>query len=250
MLYIVRSLLVFVVLTSSFSLYATDKIRIYAAASMTNVVNDIIHLYSEKTGQSITPVFAGSSSLARQIENGAPADIYISANAKWVDYLISKQIVPGNQSRIVAKNQLVLVKPSIMDDFSFDLENKDNWLTMLENSKLAVGQVDSVPVGIYAKQALTNIGVWDSVKNDVAPTNSVRIALALVERAEATAGIVYQTDALISQKVDIVAVFPEKSHVPIVYPMVILNESPQVADLASFILSNEAKDVFTHYGFN
>lgn len=250
MSYIIRFFTITFAITLSCSLFAAEKIRVYAAASMTNVVSEVIQRYKQSTGNEVVAIYAGSSSLARQIEKGAPADIYISANSKWVDYLISKNLVKNNRSEVIAHNQLVLVTPTSMAQSPFSLADGAAWRELLANDRLAVGQVESVPAGIYAKQALSHLEVWDDVKDRTAPTNSVRVALALVERAEAVVGIVYKTDALISKKVDILSTFPADSHTPIEYPMVILSDSSQAAEFASFITTDEAKEIFNHYGFN
>ncbi|MFC1235506.1 molybdate ABC transporter substrate-binding protein [Vibrio sp. F74] len=228
---------------------AADSLKVYAAASMTNVISDLAKSYSDETGIRIVTVFAGSSSLARQIESGAPADLYISANKKWVDYLLAKGLISQEGIRVVAENELVLIAPQSHPQKSFDFTSTAVWNGLLLNERLAIGQPESVPAGIYAKQSLTNLAVWDTVKTKVAPTSSVRIALALVERGEATLGIVYKTDALMSEKVTIVDSFPNTLHEPIVYPMAIMNNDLVVKSFADFLVSDQAKQVFTRYGF-
>lgn len=246
----ISHLLISILFATSFSTQAGDKIRLYAAASMTNVINEVIQSYKEQTDDKVIAVYAGSSSLARQIEKGAPADIYISANVKWVNYLIDKGMVYQDKADIVARNQLSLVKPANGKVEKFDLADAEQWVAALKNERLAVGQVDSVPAGIYAKQALSNLGVWQHVRSYTAPTNSVRVALALVERGEAALGVVYQTDAMVSNKVVILDTFPEQSHTPVQYPMAVISGSTAANKLAQFILSDKAQQIFEKYGFS
>ncbi|WCE32589.1 molybdate ABC transporter substrate-binding protein [Vibrio sp. SCSIO 43137] len=246
----ISHLFISILFAASCSVQAADKVRLYAAASMTNVINEVLQSYKAQSGDKVVAVFAGSSSLARQIEKGAPADIYISANVKWVDYLIDKGMVYRDKADIVARNQLSLVKPANGKVDQFDLANAEQWLAALKNERLAVGQVDSVPAGIYAKQALSNLGVWQQVRSYTAPTNSVRVALALVERGEAALGVVYQTDAMVSSKVVILDTFPEQSHTPVQYPMAVISGSKAANKLAQFILSDTAQQIFEKYGFS
>jgi len=228
---------------------AADSIKVYAAASMTNVVSELAKNYSDHTGKKVVTVFAGSSSLARQIQNGAPADIFISANKKWVDYLVKQDVIQERNVTIIAENELVLISPNNNHQKSFNLGNATQWDQILKSGRVALGQPDSVPAGIYAKESLTNLGVWETVKLKSAPTNSVRVALALVERGEAKLGIVYKTDALLTDKVTIVDSFDDTLHDPIVYPMAVINGSDQVEGFAKFLLSKESKQVFNRYGF-
>ena len=250
MLHTFRSLTVLLFACFSFNAQADSKIRIYSAASMTNVINEIIQTHTKKTGVKFTPVFAGSSSLARQIEKGAPVDIYISANTKWVEYLVNEGLADKNKINVIAKNELVLVSPLNHIPEPFQLNDTQRWNRLLKDERIAIGQVSSVPAGIYAKQAFSALGVWSEVKTRTAPSNSVRVALALVEREEAALGVVYKTDALVSNKVAIVKQFPKDSHDPIVYPMVVLTESTQVKAFAEFMSGNKAKQIFLKYGFN
>jgi len=246
----ISHLLISILFAASFTVQAGDKVRLYAAASMTNVINEILQSYKGYSDDKVVAVYAGSSSLARQIEKGAPADIYISANVKWVDYLIDKGMVYKDKADVIARNQLSLVRPVNGKVEKFELTNAEQWLKALQNERLAVGQVDSVPAGIYAKQALSNLGVWQQVRAYTAPTSSVRVALALVERGEAALGIVYQTDAIVSNKVAIVETFPEQSHTPVQYPMAVISGSRAANELAEYILSDKARGIFKKYGFS
>lgn len=228
---------------------ASDSIKVYAAASMTNVISELVEQYSKETGEEIVTIFAGSSSLARQIDNGAPADLFISANTKWMDYLQTKARIREESITIVAENELVLIKPKSSAMAKFDLTDNALWKQVLLNERIALGQPDSVPAGIYAKQSLTKLAVWDTVKKKIASTNSVRVALALVERGEAGLGIVYKTDALMNDKVSILDTFPEEWHDRIEYPLAIINDSERTRFFAEYLVSDDAKQVFKHYGF-
>ncbi|WED24360.1 molybdate ABC transporter substrate-binding protein [Vibrio sp. JC009] len=228
---------------------ASDTLKVYSAASMTNAINEVSAAFSAKTGIKVTPVYASSSSLARQIEKGAPADIYISANKKWVDYLISKDLFSSTDTKVIARNRLALITSVRSQIESFDIDNSDLWVKNLENSRLAIGQTNSVPAGIYGKQSLSNSGVWQQVERKLAPVNNVRVALALVEREEANLGIVYQTDAKISDRVTVLALFPEASHDPIVYPAAQLNQSEAAGAFYQFLSSDKASEIFAKFGF-
>ncbi|MDV7103548.1 molybdate ABC transporter substrate-binding protein [Vibrio sp. TH_r3] len=228
---------------------AETRINIYAAASMTNVISQLAEDYSQKTGTQVVTIFAGSSSLARQIQNGAPADIFISANNKWVDYLVEKDVITKEHVQKLVENELILVSPSSRPVDEFDLSDADQWRELLTHERLALGQTESVPAGIYAKESLINLGVWQQINNRIAPTNSVRSALALVERGEAGVGIVYKTDTFQNDKVKLVADFASSLHQPIIYPLALLNDQPEVRAFAQYLLSDEAKQVFGQFGF-
>jgi molybdate transport system substrate-binding protein len=229
---------------------AANDVRVYAAASMTNVISELAKEYQTQTGVNVITVFAGSSSLARQILNGAPADIYISANSHWVDYLVAEEVVDSKNVEVIAKNELVLIRSLNSDIEKFELKDASAWQNLLRHERIAIGQPDSVPAGIYAKETLSNLDVWSSVKRRTAPTNSVRVALALVERGEAPLGIVYKTDAIQNSKVTILDTFSSELHSPIVYPLAKLNNSEAVMAFSTFLNSENAKQIFIQYGFN
>lgn len=243
-------LLVALTLVGAVPAQAADlpEIKVFAAASTTDAVNEIGRLYAEKA--KLVPSYASSSTLARQIENGAPADIFISADEQWADYLQNKNLLaPGSRVSLLG-NRLALIAPV---DSKVELGIVPNFplATQLKDGRLSVGDPDHVPVGIYTKQALTNLGVWDQVSGKLARGDSVRAALAYVERGECPLGIVYTTDAAIDPKVRIVAVFPESSHPPIVYPAALVagRDSPAAKAFLQFLQGPEAKDVFQKYGF-
>ncbi|MCL9779845.1 molybdate ABC transporter substrate-binding protein [Vibrio sp. S4M6] len=232
-----------------FLAHAAQKIHVYAAASMTDAVNSLITAYNNEHKIQIVPVYAASSSLARQIENGAPADIYISADRKWVNYLVKTKIVKKQNVSLFAANSLVLVEPKGAS-IHFNTRDKSSWAKELSGQRLAVGETNSVPAGIYAKQTLESLGVWSIVEPRLAPSANVRAALALVELGEVPLGIVYKTDALVSKKVKIVKEFPAKLHTPILYPLVQMNQDKTVTDFVHFLKSKEATAILKHYGFS
>jgi len=230
---------------------AQEATTVFAAASLTNAFQDIGKLYKEKTGKDVTFSFAASSALAKQLEAGAPAAIFASADLKWMDYAEGKDLTLKATRVTPIGNSLVLIMPAdkaknMTIDKSFD------WLAFLgADGKIATGLTDSVPIGVYAKTALSNLGQWDKVKDRVVGAESVRAALALVERGEATAGIVYSTDAAIAKNVKIVATFPADSHPPVEYPFEIVKglDTPATREFFAFLTGPEAKAVYGKYGF-
>lgn len=232
------------------AVYAQEKITVYAASSMTNAVNELIAAYQPKQPLDIVPVYAGSSALARQIEQGAPADIFISANDNWVTHLLNKNIVTSDKVTLLAGNQLVLIAPQSSKLNSLVVNDVAAWLDALNGSRLAIGNTMAVPVGMYAKEALEKLKVWSSLAPMLAQTNNVRLALALVERQEAALGIVYKTDTLMSNKVKVVHEFDSSLHSAINYPLVQLTERESVNQFMLFLRSDQAKSILQNYGFS
>ncbi|MUK28528.1 molybdate ABC transporter substrate-binding protein [Aliivibrio fischeri] len=226
--------------------FASANVTVYAASSLTNVMDDIVYAYQRQTGNKVRVSYAGSSSLARQIANGAPADIYLSANTKWMDYLVNQGQIEPNTNRDLLKNSLVLV-------VSKSTPKVDSWQWFVQQKDLRLSMADPrhVPAGIYGKQSLENQKRWDSVSHRIASGNNVRSALLFVERDEAPLGIVYKTDALSSKGVTIVEEFPNDSHDPIVYPIAIVKDksSKDVLDFYHYLLSKNATSRFMKYGF-
>lgn len=228
-------------------LSAAEQLRIYAASSMTNAVNELVEVFERNADVKITTVYAGTSSLARQVEQGAPVDILIAANTKWMNYLVDKGVVSSDNVTNIATNELVVISTELI---KLDVANESSWHATLNGQRLAIGQTNAVPAGIYAKQSLESLNVWSQVKQQLAPTKNVRIALTLVERNETPLGIVYKTDALSSPKVQIVATFPETSHDAIIYPMAMMNEAPTTRDFTQFVNSKKGQEILKKYGFN
>jgi molybdate transport system substrate-binding protein len=230
---------------------AEGGVTVFAAASLTNSLNDVGKLFTAKDQTAFTPSYLSSSTLAKQIENGAPANVFISADQKWMDYLANKKLIdPATRTNLLGNN-LVMIAPVDSKVDKVDIAPGFKLSGLLAGGKLAMGDPAHVPAGIYGKQALESLGVWKSVEGSVARASNVREALLLVERSEAPYGIVYATDAAISKKVKVVGVFPENTHPPIIYPaaLVIGQETPEAKSFLAFIKTPEAQAIFEKYGF-
>jgi molybdate transport system substrate-binding protein len=224
-------------------------LTVFAAASLTDSLKAVADAYKTKTGASVTLSFGASSTLARQIELGAQADIFMSADTDWMDYLQKAGLIADATRKDLLGNQLVLVAASGTNPAPriaphFDLAGA------LGDGKLALADPSSVPAGKYGKAALTALGVWDSVAAKVAPAENVRVALEYVARGEAPFGIVYATDARVAPGVHVVGVFPENTHPPIVYPVALTKTaSPAARAFLDFLNGPEAKAIFEKAGF-
>ncbi len=230
---------------------AGDTVTVFAAASTTNAVTDIGRLFTRKKMGIVKTSFASSSTVATQIENGAPANIFISANKKWMDYLAKKKrIDPATRFNLLG-NRIVLIAPADSKIVKVTVKAGFDLSRLLGNGMLAMGNPDYVPAGIYGRQALETLDVWKSVRSRVARARNVRAALALVERGEAPLGVVYATDAAITNQVRIVGMFPQNSHPPIVYPVALVsgNETPSAKKFLQFLKTPAARSVFEKYGF-
>ena len=223
---------------------------VFAAASLKNALDDIAGQWQRATGKKAVISYAASNALIKQIEQRAPADIFISADIDWMDYGQQKNLIKPDSRFNLLGNRLVLIAPkdstiraNIQPDFDL--------AALLKGGRLAMGLVDSVPAGKYGKAALEKLGVWDSVKDKIAQAESVRAALLFVSRGEAPLGIVYQTDAAADPSVKIVGTFPEDTHPPIIYPIALTKESTN-ADAQTFLNylhSPSARAVFERQGF-
>ncbi|ELB2086351.1 molybdate ABC transporter substrate-binding protein [Vibrio parahaemolyticus] len=237
------------ILSISFSTNAATDLKVYAASSMTNAIDEIAQDFKEKYDVTVTPVYGGSSSIARQIINGAPADVFISANTKWMDYLVDEGVIDSDNVTNLVRNSLVLIAPQSSSIAVFNFADAKAWEAALNDSRLALGNPTSVPAGMYAKESLTTLGVWKEIQTKVAPAKNVRLALALVERGEAPLGVVYKTDAQLTSKVKIVGEFASDTHAAIVYPAAVVNDSTESRQFFQYLKSEDAKRVFAHYGF-
>ncbi|TOC22147.1 molybdate ABC transporter substrate-binding protein [Vibrio parahaemolyticus] len=237
------------ILSISFSTNAATDLKVYAASSMTNAIDEIAQDFKEKYDVTVTPVYGGSSSIARQIINGAPADVFISANTKWMDYLVDEGVIDSDNVTNLVRNSLVLIAPQSSSIAVFNFADSNAWEAALNGSRLALGNPTSVPAGMYAKESLTTLGVWKEIQTKVAPAKNVRLALALVERGEAPLGVVYKTDAQLTSKVKIVGEFASDTHAAIVYPAAVVNDSTESRQFFQYLKSEDAKRVFAHYGF-
>ena len=227
-------------------------VTIYAATSMTNAINDINQLYENQYHTHVKTSFASSATLAKQIEQGAKVDIFISADTAWMNYLQQKNKLVAGTTKNFLGNNLVLIapkashSPSIVMDKNFDISKA---LT----GKLCTGNTTTVPVGKYAKQALTNLGWWQSVQPHLVETEDVRSALNFVNRGECQLGIVYATDVAVVDNVKTLGVFPLTTHTPIVYPIGIVKNNEQNTEIQqyyAFLQSSSAKAIYQKYGFN
>jgi molybdate transport system substrate-binding protein len=227
-----------------------NTILVFDAASLTNVLDDLAKAFTAKTQVPVKSSPAASSALARQIEAGAPADVFFSADLEWMDYLEQRKLLKAGSRHDVVGNRLVLIAPA---DSSVALKigpGVDFGSALGPRGKLATGDPDSVPVGKYAKTALERLGVWDKVSGQIVRAENVRAALAFVARGEAPLGIVYETDALAEKKVRIIAVFPENTHPPITYPIAVTTHGAAAAEqFVDFVRSKPAAQIFKKYGF-
>ena len=225
------------------------SITVFAAASLTNVLQELGDGFTKDASIPVRFSFAASSALARQIENGSRADMFFSADLEWMDYLESRKLIQSATRHDVVGNQLVLIAPA---DSKVVLKIQPHFAlaAILGKGRLATGDPDSVPVGRYAHEALANLGVWDEVSARLVRADSVRSALAFVDRGEAALGIVYATDALIDKKVRVVDAFPAATHMPIVYPVALtIGAKADAAKFLAYIRGPAGSVAFQHYGF-
>jgi molybdate transport system substrate-binding protein len=228
-----------------------QELTVFAAASLTDAMKDVSTLWVQAGHPPLRTSFASSSILARQVEQGAPANLFASADEKWMNYLAEKDLIASDTRQDLLGNDLVLVVPAdkplqVTIGQGFDLAR-----LLGPNGRLAVGDPSHVPVGIYAEQALRKLGVWDSVAQNLARTDTVRSALLLVERGEAPAGIVYATDAKVAKGVMVAGIFPAGSHDPVTYPFAVTKsgDTPEARALLTFLSSPQARAVFMQRGF-
>jgi molybdate transport system substrate-binding protein len=226
-----------------------DTVTVFAAASLTDALDEIGKIYETKTGTHVVFSFAASSVLARQIENSSGADIFLSADLDWMDYLDKKNLLASGTRHTLLGNHLVLIAPAGLK-VAVKIAPHFDLAATLGNSRLALADPASVPAGKYGKAALTSLGVWDSVQDKLAVAENVRAALAYVARGETTLGIVYNTDAQIEPRVHVVGVFPDESHKPILYPVALTKDAKAgAADFEKYLESPAALTVFKKYGF-
>jgi molybdate transport system substrate-binding protein len=225
-------------------------VLVFAAASLKNALDQVAADWQRETGKKVTISYAASNTLIKQIEQGAPADIFISADLDWMNYGQEKNLIkPDTRSNLLG-NRLVLIAPK--DSIaSVNLQPGVDVAALLKGGRLAMGNVDAVPAGKYGKAALEKLGAWDGVKEKIAQAESVRAALVFVSRGEAPLGIVYQTDAAADPSVKIVGTFPENTHPPIIYPIALTKESANVDAQAflNYIRSSATRAAFERQGF-
>lgn len=230
---------------------AADEVLVFAAASLTNALDRVAAAWTAEAGHTAVVSYAGSSALARQIQEGAPADIFISASVEWMDAIEASGDLAEGTRRDILGNTLVLIAhgrhaASVTIDHGLDL------VGMLEDGRLSMALVDAVPAGMYGKAALTSLGLWADVAPLVAQSDNVRAALSFVALGEAPLGIVYATDAAVEDNVAVIGTFSDGSHAPIVYPAGITAQSQSAVaqDFLAFLTSDTARSVWQAFGFS
>src|SRR5512144_1186925 len=225
-------------------------VLVFAAASLKNALDEIAAQWQRESGKKAAISYAASNTLIKQIEQGAPADIFISADLDWMDYGQQKNLIkPDTRSNLLG-NRLVLVAPKD-SNISANIQPGFDLAALLKGGRLAMGNVDAVPAGKYGKAALDKLGAWDGVRDKIAQAESVRAALLLVARGEAPLGVVYQTDAASDPTVKIVGTFPENTHPPIIYPVALTKDAAGAEAMAflNFLRSAAARAAFERQGF-
>ena len=229
---------------------AEERLLVFAASSLKNALDEVSRVYQKTTGRHVVVSYAGSSALARQIDQGAPADIFISADADWMNWLSERGLVDLKSKTELFGNRLVLVAAS-GSELTANIAPGFGLSALLGDGRLAVANTDAVPAGRYARAALESLGIWNAVSDKLAQAENVRAALALVSTGEAPLGIVYQTDANADTNVRTIDVFPEVLHPRIVYPAAVLSGSkvPGADAFISFLRGVAARAIFQAHGF-
>ena len=231
--------------------YAQGRdLLVFGAASLTNALDDADAQYLHDAGRKVVVSYGASSALAKQIENAAPADIFISADLDWMDYVAGHKLIKPETRFNLLGNKLVLIAPAA-SPINLAIAPNFPLARTLGSERLAMADPASVPAGKYGKAALEALGVWSSVSSKVAPAQDVRATLLLVSRGEAPLGIVYQTDAAADKGVKIVGAFPESTHPPIIYPIAVTTGStnPGADAYVGFLKSPAARPAFEKQGF-
>ena len=228
-----------------------QAVTVFAAASLTDAMKDIAAEWTKAGHKPLRLSFGASSSLARQIEQGAPVNLFASADLKWMDYLAEKTLIAADTRRNLLGNTLVLIVPSDKRRQVAITPSLDLAALLGTNGRIATGDPAHVPVGLYAREALTKLGLWDAVMPRLARTEDVRAALLLVERGEAPAGIVYSTDAAASKGVSVAGTFPADSHQAITYPFAVTKagDTPEARSVMTYLAGPQARAIFSQRGF-
>jgi molybdate transport system substrate-binding protein len=229
---------------------AQEAVTVFAAASMKNALDDVNTAFGAASPIKVVVSYAASSALMKQIEQGAPADVFISADLEWMDYGSQKKLVKDDTRVNLLGNKLVLIAPKDSKTGNVTIGQGFDLAKLTGDGRVATGDVRAVPVGKYAKAALEKLGSWTAIEPKMAMAENVRAALALVGRGEAPLGIVYETDAKVEPAVKIVGTFPADSHQPITYPVALtVTAKPDAAKYIAFLRSPAAKAIFEKYGF-
>ncbi|MDX2264239.1 MAG: molybdate ABC transporter substrate-binding protein [Hyphomicrobiales bacterium] len=249
---LIRAAVFFVALCAAGLSARAEDVTVFAAASLTNALQEAGAAYKAATGKTIKFSFASSSVLAKQIEAGAPADIFISADEPWMNYLSEKGLIEEGSRISPIGNTLVLIAPSSDARPPILLNDKTDLGSLLgAQGRLAVGEPAHVPAGVYAKQALQSLGQWGALEPRLARAENVRAALALVETGEAPLGVVYATDAAASTRVATIAAFPRSAHAPITYPFALVRgHNADAASALAFLTGPDALRIFVRLGFS
>jgi molybdate transport system substrate-binding protein len=226
-------------------------ITVYAAASMKNAVDDINNAFTTKTKTRVAAMYSASSALAQSIEQGVRVDVFASADLKWMDYVASEKLIKPETRINLLGNKLVLIAPKASKLDKAEINPGFDLAELAGDGSIAVGDVETVPAGIYAKAALEKLGSWASAQHKLVMALNVRDALRLVARGEAVLGIVYETDAKVEPAVKIVGYFPQDSYPPVIYPVALTtNAKPEAKAYLDFLRSDPARVVFEKYGFS
>jgi molybdate transport system substrate-binding protein len=230
---------------------AEDTVTVFAAASLKNALDDVDAAFTKATGVKVTASYAASSALAKQIEAGAPADIFISADLSWMDYVAGKNLIKADSRYNLLGNKLVLIAGQDSKLSGVTIAPGFDIAKLVGDGRIAVADVKAVPAGHYAKAALEKLGSWAAAEPKLAQAENVRATLAFVARGETPIGIVYETDAKVEPKVKIVGTFPDGSYPPVTYPAAATaNAKADAVKYLQFLRGNEAKAVFEKYGFS
>ena len=242
----IYSLVFWLCCVPNFGFASERPITIFAAASLQNAITELAQNYTDETGIKVHFSVAGTSTLARQIQHGAPADIFISANKSWVDHLLNRNLLDPNSVSVIAENAMVLVARTGVDARVSVLEG--HWDS---NSLIATAMIGSVPAGIYAKEVLDHYGLWDRLQNQVVQTDNVRSALRLVELGQVDFGLVYFSDAAASKDVQMVERLPASSHSSIEYHAALVgtNSSRNAQNFYNVLVSDRFADILLTNGF-
>ncbi|HEY6024895.1 MAG TPA: molybdate ABC transporter substrate-binding protein [Pseudolabrys sp.] len=232
-------------------LIAQEQITVFAAASLKNALDDLDAAFTKATGSKVIVSYEASSALARQIEQGAPADVFISADLRWMDYAAEHKVIEPDTRLNLLGNRLVLIAPKDSKLEQVTIGNGFDIARLAGGGRIAVADVKAVPAGVYAKAALEKLGSWAAAEPKLAQAGNVRAALAFVSRGETPIGIVYETDAKIEPRVKIIGAFPDDSYPPVIYPVAATITAKSVATrYLDFLRSGAAKVIFERYGFN
>ena len=231
---------------------ASNNLTVFAAASLRNALDEADAVFTKTTGIAVTASYEASSSLARQIEQGAPADVFISADLRWMDYAAARKLIRPDTRMNLLGNKLVLIAPKTSKLDHVDIGPGFDIAKLAGDGRIAIADVKAVPAGLYAKAALEKLGAWQAAEPKLAMAANVRAALAFVARGETPIGIVYETDAKVEPNVKIVGRFPDSSYPPVTYPVAATaaSRSPVTAAYLAFLRTNAAKAIFEKYGFS